>query len=124
MLGIRNVQVRKTAIYAIRICNFLAGQESAMTLAEIGEAVGISRASVQQVMIPLLREGVVTSRCGASGGYWIEKRRRPSVGTLVAILGDGICPPMTDDLPEEARIRRRIGAQVGKALRKMKLSDI
>jgi DNA-binding IscR family transcriptional regulator len=120
------VQIRTNAVYAIRACRVLANQTSPtspMSLAELGEAVGLSPGSMQQALIPVLREGIVSSRRGSRGGYLLRKKA-VSIGAIVAAFGDGICAEVAGDSEEEARIRRKIGSCVERALRRMKLDDI
>lgn len=109
-------------MYAMQLCKVLSGQKGPLSLVELGEAIGLSPGCVQQAMIPLLREGIVSSRRGIHGGYALVKKG-VNVATIVAAF-DGICPPVAGDSAEVARIRRKVGVSVERTLRKMKLSDI
>jgi len=117
------MQIKKNAIYAVRLCQVLSGQESPMSLVDLGQAIDLDPRGVQQALIPLLREGIVSSRRGSRGGYWLQKKG-VSVGDIVTAFGDGICAVMAGDSEHEAAIRRKIGSRVEGCLRRMKLSDI
>jgi len=117
------MQIRKNAIYAMRLCKLLAGQQVPMSLVELGRAIDLPRGGVQQAMIPLLREGIVVSRRGAQSGYML-RRKNVNIAAIVRAFGDGICAEVEGDSKEERAIRRKIGSCVTGALRRMKLDDI
>jgi len=94
-----------------------------MTLVELGEAIALPRGGVQQVMIPLLRAGIMWSRRGQRGGYMLRKKN-VNVAEIVAAFADGICAKVEGDSKEERAIRRKVGSCVTGALRRMKLDDI
>jgi DNA-binding IscR family transcriptional regulator len=117
------MQIRKNAIYALRLCQVLAGRQEPMSTVELGKAIDLTPLGVQQALIPMLREKIVVSRRGLRGGYMLRKRN-VNVAEIVAAFGDGICAEMDGDSKEEAAIRRKIGSCVTGALRRMKLDDI
>jgi len=119
------MQIRKNAIYALEICGLLSGAEGPMSLVELGKAIELDPRGVQQVMIPLLRERIVSSRRGrgAQSGYTLEHKRL-SVWTVAAAFGDGVCAQVAGDSRRQAAIRRKIRSSVGRALKGVKLADL
>lgn len=117
------MQIRKSAIYGLRLCKVLLDRQEPMTLTELGKAIDLPRGGVQQVMLSLVHAEIVSSRRGLRGGYMLRKRN-VNVAEIVAAFGDGICAEMDGDSKEEAAIRRKIGSCVTEALRRVKLDDI
>ncbi|HOI37903.1 MAG TPA: Rrf2 family transcriptional regulator [Bacillota bacterium] len=117
------MQIRKSAIYGLRLCKVLLDRQEPMTLTELGKAIDLPRGGVQQVMLSLVHAEIVSSRRGLRGGYMLNKRN-VTVARIVAAFVDGICAEMDGDSKEEAAIRRKIGSCVTGALRRMKLDDI
>jgi DNA-binding IscR family transcriptional regulator len=117
------MQIRKSAIYGLRLCKVLLDRQEPMTLTELGKAIDLPRGGGQQVMLSLVHAEIVSSRRGLRGGYMLRKRN-VNVAEIVAAFGDGICAEMDGDSKEEAAIRRKIGSCVTEALRRVKLDVI
>jgi DNA-binding IscR family transcriptional regulator len=125
------MKIGKKIVQAVEICKLLAAADSPMSLVELGEAIGLPPAGVQQLMLPLLREEIVVSRRGRHGGYVLQKKKA-SVGMIVVAftgdIGNAMCPDRDDESEAEREIRRKIrkliGSRVERLLRGMKLGDI
>jgi DNA-binding IscR family transcriptional regulator len=83
------MRISKSAAYGIVIVQELGKADVPMIRRLIAEKVGLGAGHVQQILIPLVREGLVASRLGGPGvgGYSLVKtKRRISVLDVVLAM--------------------------------------
>jgi Rrf2 family protein len=84
------------------MCYFaIHAQQGAMRLRDVADALGISKATLEQVMTPLSRAGFFLSSRGAKGGYALA--RSPRLYTVGDILRatEGSLSPLDEDTAEQ-----------------------
>lgn len=68
------MQLTMTTDYAIRSILYLASVRRTADAREISEAMHISRTYIISTMAALRKAGIVASKAGVNGGYWLVKR--------------------------------------------------
>lgn len=80
--------------YGLKACLALAedyGSQSPMPLGLIAEKAGVTEAYLEQIVIPLRKNGIVESVRGMSGGYYLARPPREiTVGEILRTLEDGL----------------------------------
>ncbi|MDD2555703.1 MAG: Rrf2 family transcriptional regulator [Syntrophaceticus sp.] len=75
-----------------------------VTLASISERQGVSIGYLEQLMVPLKKEGLIRSVRGAQGGYLLSRvPENITVGDIIRTLEGPIAPVacVSEDYPEE-----------------------
>ncbi|MCL6429511.1 MAG: Rrf2 family transcriptional regulator [Anaerolineae bacterium] len=81
--------------YGLRLMAELASHygEGYIPLSEVAEAQGIPLATLEQVIAPLRRAGLVISTRGATGGYTLARPpAEMTVGDVLRVLEGGLVP--------------------------------
>lgn len=85
------MQLNSATDYAVQITIYLAGLNEITNAAEISKTLGIPRAYVPKVLRGLIRSGIIASKEGLGGGYYLGKH--PGDVTLLDIYMS--CEPTT-----------------------------
>ncbi len=112
------MNLTKYQCYGIRLLRELRRSGGPLKRKVLAEKLGISELMVQQVMIPLLRAGLVSSnRSNTRGGYQLANpRHQATVGEVVAAL------PRRGEEPDP--LARKVEAAVARALRQLRVDDL
>ncbi|HBI27554.1 MAG TPA: Rrf2 family transcriptional regulator [Peptococcaceae bacterium] len=92
--------------YGLRAMLDIAIEQSdePVTLASISERQGVSIGYLEQLMVPLKKEGLIRSVRGAQGGYLLSRvPENITVGDIIRTLEGPIAPVacVSEDYPEE-----------------------
>jgi Rrf2 family transcriptional regulator, cysteine metabolism repressor len=89
------VRVSARELYALRAMGEFARRfgEGPLSLAEVARSQGISQAYLEQIAIDLRRAGLLESRRGAQGGYFLARTPgATTVGDVIRALEGSILP--------------------------------
>jgi Rrf2 family protein len=93
-----------TADYALRALILLAGHDRHVQAGELHRRTGIPQNYVDNVMTPLRRAGLVTSRRGHHGGYRLARPATDiTIYDIVAAIDDLDAPRWLDDRDHASR---------------------
>ncbi len=86
----------KRTKYALQALLHLAGQprEQPALIADIAAAEGIPRKFLEQILVDLKREGLLESRMGKGGGYWLARPPEHITFGEIIRLTDGPLAPV------------------------------
>jgi Rrf2 family cysteine metabolism transcriptional repressor len=89
------VRVSAKELYGLRAMTELAHHhgEGPLSLAEVARAQGISQAYLEQIAIDLRRAGLLRSKRGAHGGYYLSRAPEAiTAGDVIRALEGSILP--------------------------------
>ena len=89
------MRVSAKELYGLRAMSEFARQfgQGPLSLSEVAKAQGISRAYLEQIAIDLRRAGLLHSRRGAQGGYFLARApEETTAGDVIRALEGSILP--------------------------------
>jgi len=89
------VRVSAKELYGLRAMSEFAHRfgEGPLSLAEVARSQGISQAYLEQIAIDLRRAGLLTSKRGAQGGYFLTRSpQATTAGDVIRALEGPILP--------------------------------
>jgi DNA-binding IscR family transcriptional regulator len=109
--------------YGVFFLRELRGTGEWISRSDLAQAAGISIESVQQVMMRLIRAGLVTHKMGPAGGYQLTSRRHMAsvLDVVDALLGQGKPGKMSERVTE---IRAKLTEGTRRSLARMKVDDL
>ncbi len=87
------MKISSKSRYGLRAVCYMAEKfgQGVCALSAIAEDLGVSEKYLEQLMSALRKAGLVQSKIGAQGGYYLEKDpTQISVGQILRVLEDGL----------------------------------